>query len=399
MTAAQVHAVPPPSAGYSVLVVDDEAAVSRQLVDGLAAFGFRVSSAPSSEEALAALDANPMIAVVISDIRMPGLDGLNLARHILRDRDDERAVEVIVMTGHATIDDAAAAVRTRVSDFLRKPFRLAEAARAVGAALERAGTRRRNARERQSRLSRLRTLEGAATPGAGTASAGGDRDIHAISHALRTPLSAIAGGAELLASPSPAAGSAACMALLIDGVRKATEAVELVEELHRVGQRDLAAPERGTILADLMRGTAEQLQPLAARKGIALAWGTMPPVAVDASPGLLGRIIDHAMQEAMEWAPPGALLRPAIALAGDPSWVVVTLLVVPAGATPEEPPAGIAFEETTSPWVRTQEGLRFVIARRLLEGLGGRMTSWNGASGAMALRMAMPLRAAEPRDA
>lgn len=393
-----------PTNDYAVLVVDDEPSVSRQLADGLAVFGFRVACAASSEEALTALEANPAIAAVISDIRMPGLDGLNLARRILRDRDDEHAVEVVVMTGHATIDDAATAVRTRVADFLRKPFRLAEAARAVGAALDRAGTRRRNAQERQARLRQLRLLEEAAKPPPAPAPSGADRDIHAISHALRTPLSAIAGGAQLLSAPSPEAGSAECMAMLMNGIRDAREAVELVEELHQAGHiqpgHHHAALGNEVDLGELVKRTARRLSPLAVRKGVALEADTTPVAMIDASPVLLSRIIDHCMMEALDWARPGAVLRASVSTAAAREWAVVTLLAAPASTEAgEEPPEGIIFDETTSLWVRTQEGLRFAIARRLLERMGGRLTSWNGTGGAMALRAAIPLRTAAPIDA
>ena len=141
-----------------VLVVDDEAAVAGQLSDGLKMFGYDVVEASSVREARVLLEADPSITVVVTDIRMPDADGLGFARHIMAERDDATAVEVILITGHATIDDASSAMRARVVDFLRKPFRLREAAEAVMYADARAGARRRREDLRRQLEQKLREL-------------------------------------------------------------------------------------------------------------------------------------------------------------------------------------------------------------------------------------------------
>lgn len=143
-----------------VLVVDDEAAVAAQLAEGLEAAGFQARACHSATEAMALIHAHPEIMVVMSDIRMPGGDGLQLARDIQAVRGEEHAVEIIVITGHATVDDAASAVRSRVSDFLRKPFRLATAVSAIRHAMEQAQQRRAQ-HASQAQITR-RLLEGEA---------------------------------------------------------------------------------------------------------------------------------------------------------------------------------------------------------------------------------------------
>jgi CheY-like chemotaxis protein len=130
----------------TILVVDDEEAVARQLSDGLAVLGHEPVSANSGAAALRLLHANPGIGVVVSDIRMPGEDGLGLTRTIQAEFAGPRAVEVVLITGHATEQDAKAAAQLGVAAFLRKPFRLAEAAAAVDTALSRARARRLAAR-------------------------------------------------------------------------------------------------------------------------------------------------------------------------------------------------------------------------------------------------------------
>nr|WP_294548723.1 EAL domain-containing response regulator [uncultured Rhodopila sp.] len=108
-----------------LLIVDDEQAITDELADYAAGRGAGARTANRSGDALASLRAHPEITVLLSDIRMPGRDGLSLLTRALADRDEANALEVVLMTGHATIDDAIAAVQRKAFDFVRKPFSLA----------------------------------------------------------------------------------------------------------------------------------------------------------------------------------------------------------------------------------------------------------------------------------
>jgi FixJ family two-component response regulator len=400
------------SSPLSVLVVDDEPSVVRQLVDGLTISGFQVSGAESAVTALDRLTHDPDIGVVVSDIRMPGLDGLALAKRIACERDEQRATEVIIITGHATVEDAAHAVRSRVSDFLRKPFRLMEASKAVATALDRAAARRQEAVLKSAQCMRLSSLEAQAramqqelADAVRLLSAVGvpadtyqkvERNLHAISHASRTPLIAIAGGADLLRNPSGTAGAAEYLELLRAGVVQAREAVELLEELHRVDRPPPEGQRQSCALHERISHAAALFMPRAQERGIALSVSKLAPVIVPGVADRLQRAVEHCLAEALDWAQPGARINAVLEPVQTPGtpptrWAVLTILVAPAGmASPPEPPREIAFLETTSIWSRTQEGLRFSIARRLAEQHGGRLSSWNGGEGSMALRLALP---------
>ena len=396
----------------SVLVVDDEASVVTQLVEGLTLAGFQASGASSALAALDCLAHDSSIGVVLTDIRMPGLDGIALAKRVACGRDEVQATEVIVITGNATVEDATNAVRSQVSDFLRKPFRLSEASHAVGAALGRAASRRQNAMLTMAQNARIlsleaegRALQGELADAARQLSAAAgpteinrslQRDLQAISHALRTPLNSIAGGTYLLGAPSPARGSLDHLELLRSGVDQAREAVELVEELHRVDalpegqQRSCALHERIARAGVLVSRRAQE-------GSIILDLTKVTPVTVNGVCDRLQRAIELCLATALDWAPAGTsvsvVLEP-VETSGTTlaRWAVLTILVAPAGmAKPPEPPSEIAFVETTSLLSRTQEGLRFSIARRLAEQHGGVLTSWNGSDRAMALRLALPL--------
>ncbi len=104
--------------GAHVLVVDDDEDILRLLSIRLRARGFRVTTAASAEEALARIAVDPPRAVV-SDVRLPGRDGLALFEEI---RSTRPTLPVILLTAHGTIPDAVDATSRGVFGYLTKPF-------------------------------------------------------------------------------------------------------------------------------------------------------------------------------------------------------------------------------------------------------------------------------------
>lgn len=105
-------------AGARVLVVDDEPSICNLVKRGLSRAGIEATSEGDPESALELLKSSP-IDVVLTDIRMPGMDGLTLLRRIKTVRP---ACEVIVMTAHSSDHTAQEASRFGALDYLRKPF-------------------------------------------------------------------------------------------------------------------------------------------------------------------------------------------------------------------------------------------------------------------------------------
>jgi two-component sensor histidine kinase len=117
--------------------------------------GFQVLDVAEAEAALTAVALNPDITVVLTDIRMPGRSGIALAQQLLTMQLDQRAVEVVLMSGHAGFDEALSAMRAGAFDLLRKPLRVAEIAAATHRARARARARRSAAlAAEQARLDR-----------------------------------------------------------------------------------------------------------------------------------------------------------------------------------------------------------------------------------------------------
>jgi two-component system response regulator HydG len=117
------HARPAPAPGPEarpgfVLVVDDEPLLLRALGRILGPDGHRIVLAESPQEAQDAL-GDPSLDVVLLDLRLGGASGLELLDWIKRERPE---LEVVVMTGHATIESAVGCMRQGAFDYLAKPF-------------------------------------------------------------------------------------------------------------------------------------------------------------------------------------------------------------------------------------------------------------------------------------
>ncbi|MHC4078367.1 MAG: response regulator, partial [Planctomycetota bacterium] len=105
-------------AGHRILIVDDQAAVREELAYALSFEGFETVEAKDGEAALAAADDGDF-AVVLLDIKMPGLDGMQVLSQL---RKDHPSLPVVMISGHGDIETAVVAVKQGAYDFLPKPF-------------------------------------------------------------------------------------------------------------------------------------------------------------------------------------------------------------------------------------------------------------------------------------
>ncbi|HEY1534173.1 MAG TPA: response regulator [Polyangiaceae bacterium] len=106
-----------------VLIVDDHLSLAETLADGLAECGYEAIALSSSQEAAARLAAHESFDALITDLRMPGLDGLELLKISLAAAPDR---PVIVMTAFSAVDSVVESLRQGAFHCLSKPFRLEE---------------------------------------------------------------------------------------------------------------------------------------------------------------------------------------------------------------------------------------------------------------------------------
>jgi two-component system, LuxR family, response regulator FixJ len=102
----------------TIFVIDDQDAVRHALGEMLSVFGFTVETYASADAFLAKLDrARP--GCVVADVRMPGTDGIELARELVR---RNVSLPVVLISGHADVPMAVAAIKAGAEDFIEKPI-------------------------------------------------------------------------------------------------------------------------------------------------------------------------------------------------------------------------------------------------------------------------------------
>jgi len=102
----------------SVLIVDDEKNIRLTLAQALEPLGVETDTAVNGEEALAKLK-NKEFGLILLDLKMPGIDGMEVLRKVSESRPD---IRVIIITAHGTIESAVEAMKFGAVDFLQKPF-------------------------------------------------------------------------------------------------------------------------------------------------------------------------------------------------------------------------------------------------------------------------------------
>ena len=161
----------------SILIVDDEPGLLSSLVVTFEMQGYRSAGAASAAEALEVLCGEPF-DVLLTDLVMPGMDGLSLMERVRGDHPD---TAIVLMTGGATVESAVRALKGGASDYVVKPFRLAEIVHVVERCREQHGLRRENLQlnELNRRLQELDQVK--------------SNLLSAVSHEFRTPLTIMHG--------------------------------------------------------------------------------------------------------------------------------------------------------------------------------------------------------------
>ncbi|MEE4271580.1 MAG: sigma-54 dependent transcriptional regulator [Thermoanaerobaculales bacterium] len=116
-----------------LLIVDDDPGFARTLQILLEDEGYRTEAAHSGEAALQLLEHRPGVGMVISDLAMPGMDGLELLRRLRSDRPE---LPVVMMTAHSSVESAVEAIQIGAFQYLVKPIEPAELLAQVSRALE-----------------------------------------------------------------------------------------------------------------------------------------------------------------------------------------------------------------------------------------------------------------------
>ncbi|CAN5192234.1 response regulator [soil metagenome] len=221
--------------GARMLIVDDESALMEARCNILAQQGYATSGCNSAEEALARLRTE-RFDLLLTDLMMPGTDGIALARAALL-ADPQMAV--VMMTGQGSVATAVEAMQSGVVDYVLKPFKLGAMMPVLERALAIGRLRRDNLALQQRLLERTHELE----------AANAELEAYAatVSHDLRAPLHGIEGLTQLLAQRLEAHLTPETRQLLTLLESRVGRAQRLVDDLLRLSRVARQALERSDV--------------------------------------------------------------------------------------------------------------------------------------------------------
>ncbi|MGD8562936.1 MAG: hybrid sensor histidine kinase/response regulator [Desulfarculaceae bacterium] len=368
-----------------VLLVDDEAEFRQILARRLERRGFAVDQAGSGAEALAALASSPG-ALVVADVKMPGMDGLELLQRIKAGYPD---IEVILLTGRATVDDGVAGLKAGAFDYLTKPVEAEHLASKLRQAAERAQSRREREREAAYRLQmadRLAAAERLAS--LGTLAAG-------VAHEINNPLAIIKEAAGWLArrlaknpglAPETRQDAELALEKIEAGVDRARRITHQLLGFARKSEWDIRELDAARILSEAV----ELVRPVAAQHGVELESQIgVNGLALWADPQGLRQILVNLLTNAVQASPLGGKVTAGVGAAGDEAVFTVT---DQGPGIPQESRARIFEPFYTTKAPDQGAGLGLSVCQGLAGRMGGRLEVDSQVGAGATFRLAIPTR-------
>ena len=136
-------------------MIDDQDAVRQALGEMLRVFGYSVRTFESADGFLAALEGGET-GCIVADVRMPGMDGIELVRELARRGD---ALPVVLISGHADVPMAVSAIKAGAEDFIEKPVDDVPLLAAINRSLARTFARQQSLGELQRQFENLTARE------------------------------------------------------------------------------------------------------------------------------------------------------------------------------------------------------------------------------------------------
>ncbi|WP_347340627.1 response regulator transcription factor [Pseudomonas sp. TH08] len=114
------------TSAVKVLVVDDQPLIVEELCEFIESSGYRCVPCESSKQAIEQFSEDPAIGLVLCDLHMPDMDGIQLVQELQRLAGKQRIFEAIMLTGRADKQDVIKALRAGIADYYQKPVDLDE---------------------------------------------------------------------------------------------------------------------------------------------------------------------------------------------------------------------------------------------------------------------------------
>jgi two-component system, sensor histidine kinase and response regulator len=372
--------------GNRILVVDDEKDVRNLLFRALTQMGgFHVALAETAEEALRKVEREDF-DLVLTDVRLPGMDGLRLVSEIVKSRP---AIVTIVLTGHATIDSALEAMKRGASDYLRKPVDLEEMVIRLQKALEER-SRFVKLKEVADNLEKsnqeLRRLDEHKS-----------EFISLTSHELRTPLTIIKSQVQTVLEGKLGKinkSQAEFLSTVASNVDRLIRLVKDLLDLSRIqtGKIEMRCEEIEVI--DLVHYILGLFKPEADKKSIHLKYEVPEEIGIYADREKVERILINLIGNSLKFTPGGGEISISAKTSGDAGNDVV-IEVEDSGVGIPEPELEKIFEkfhqvEGTSSESAEGVGLGLAITKGLIEAHHGRIWAESEVGKGSVFRFTLP---------
>ena len=279
--------------GARILVVDDDA-LSRRSVRAMLERGYyQVETAEGGAEALALLPSYQP-ELVLLDIQMPGMDGLEVCRRI-RELPNGDLLPIIFLTADERPDVHSLAFRAKGDDFLRKPVLQGELIVRIRSLMRLKRLQAEIQEERDSLLDLQKQRE---------------QLFHFIVHDLKNPLSAIQMGLELLDAREggdPASGLH--LRRLRDTAHAMGRMIQDILDIGRAEQVGLDLRRTRIPLDTWLPGLIREVEAQAQSRSHGLSWTCPADLAVEADPAFLRRVLLNLVDNALKYSPSGSQIR------------------------------------------------------------------------------------------
>jgi len=285
----------------NILMVDDTPANLALLSDMLKGRGYTVRAAVSGKLALLAARSTPPDLILL-DISMPEMNGYEVCRRLKED-EQLKDIPVVFLSALSETLDIVSAFAAGGVDYITKPFQLAEVEARVDTHLE----LRRQKRLVQEALDELREVETLR-----------DGLVHMIVHDLRSPLTGIYAYLELIKETAPGVLTAKLRGYIDDALKSAQQMVGIVSDILDTSRLEAGQLKPAQEYFELEGSVDESIAGLAALSGtrkISFVRSERPAI-VRADKGLVLRVIQNLLANALKFTPEGGLISVSVTGAG-----------------------------------------------------------------------------------
>lgn len=258
---------------------------------------FTLLTALGGQEALGLLGDDPEVAVVIADMRMPGMNGVQFLTECARRHPDTVRM---MLTGNADQETAVQAVnRGHVFRFLSKPAAIEDVIEAVEA-----GLKQHRLHQAERELVRQAEVTRNALERERAAAKQQREFVAMVSHEFRTPLAIIDSACEILGGPYQITEPQRVkrIGMIRESVRRMTELMESVLSVSRLENGGLVPKPEPTDLESLLRGVADRMQSACHTHRIALEAARLP-AGLNADPRMLDHVMSNLLSNAVKYSP------------------------------------------------------------------------------------------------